>query len=138
MKADCIFCKILRGEIPSAQIYADDHVVAFLDIAPAAKGHTLVIPRPHYETMFDMPAELVQPVFAATQRVGRALMAGLGAEGVNVAQNNFAASGQMVFHVHWHVIPRFTGDGLGLWKQGAYASTEEMRDFAARLAALAK
>ncbi len=132
---DCVFCKILTGELPSTQVYADESAVAFLDIAPAAKGHVLVIPRGHYANMLDMPAGSVQPVFAAAQKVARALMAGLGAEGVNVMQNNFSAAGQMVFHVHWHIIPRFTGDGFKLWSQGAYDSVEEMRGLAERICA---
>ena len=135
MKNDCIFCKILAGELPSVQVYADDAVVAFLDIAPVVHGHTLIIPRGHYPTLFEVPPELAAPLLAATQRVGAALMRALQAEGVNVMQNNFSAAGQMVFHAHWHVIPRFSGDGLSLWRQGAYASNDEMRDFAGRIAA---
>lgn len=134
MHNDCIFCRIVRGELPSSQVYADDKVIAFLDLAPAAKGHTLVVPREHYATMFDVPPELAPALLGASQRVGRALMEEMGAEGVNVGQNNYAAAGQMVFHVHWHIIPRYTGDGLKLWEQGSYGSAEEMNELARRIA----
>lgn len=133
MQNECIFCKIVSGDIPSSQVYADDKVVAFLDLAPAAVGHTLVIPRAHYATLFDVPFELAPALLAASQRVGRALMEELGAEGINVWQNNHAAAGQMVFHAHWHVVPRYTGDGLALWKQGSYDSPEAMQAMAKRL-----
>ena len=135
MQTGCIFCKIVNNELPSSQVYADDEVIAFLDIAPAAKGHALVIPREHYATLFDVPQNLAPALFSATRRVGAALMRELGAEGINVMQNNYPAAGQVVFHVHWHIIPRFRGDGLSLWPQGAYASMDEMRDTAARIAA---
>jgi histidine triad (HIT) family protein len=134
MQNDCIFCKIIREELPSSQVYADDAVIAFLDIAPTAKGHTLIVPRKHYTTVFDVPPDLGPALLSATRQVGAALMRGLGAEGVNVMQNNHPAAGQVVFHVHWHIIPRFTGDGLSLWPQSAYASMEEMRETAARIA----
>lgn len=133
MQEDCIFCKIIRNEIPSSRIYSDDQIIAFLDLAPTAKGHTLVVPRAHYATMFDVPPELGGAVLSACQRVGRALMDEFGAGGINVGQNNFAPAGQMVFHVHWHVIPRFEGDGFSHWAQGAYSSREEMAEVAQRL-----
>lgn len=125
-ESDCIFCKIIRGEIPCAQLYADDHVLSFMDIGPVNRGHALVVPREHHATIFDMPARLGTHVTEAAQRVGRAIMAVTGAEGLNIFQNNFAAAGQMVFHVHWHLIPRFPGDGHELWPQGQYGSMDEM------------
>lgn len=125
-ESDCIFCKIIRGEIPCAQLYADDHVISFMDIGPVNRGHALVVPREHHATIFDMPARLGTHVTEAAQRVGRAIMAVTGAEGLNIFQNNFAAAGQMVFHVHWHLIPRFPGDGHELWPQGQYGSMDEM------------
>lgn len=125
-QSDCIFCKIIRGEIPCAQLYADDHVISFMDIGPVKRGHALVVPREHHATVFDMPAELGAHVMGAAQRVGRAIMAATGAEGLNIFQNNFAAAGQVVFHVHWHLTPRFSDDGLELWSQGQYGSMDEM------------
>lgn len=125
-QSDCIFCKIIRGEIPCAQLYADEHVISFMDIGPVNRGHALVLPKAHYATLFDMPPALGEHIVAATQRVGTAIMDATGAKGLNVLQNNFATAGQMVFHVHWHLIPRFADDGLTLWPQGQYGSQDEM------------
>ncbi len=113
--ASCIFCRIVKGELPSTRVYEDDMMLAFLDINPVSKGHTLVIPKAHYATLLDMPEELARPLIAALARVGKAVMAATGAQGFNCLQNNFAASGQIVHHAHWHVIPRFDGDGLTHW-----------------------
>lgn len=127
---DCIFCKILRGEIPSCQVYSDEHVVAFMDIGPINRGHTLIVPREHHATVFDLPAAVGSHVLAAQQRVGRAIMAATGANGLNIFQNNFATAGQVVFHVHWHLVPRFPADGHLLWPSGSYGSMEEMQALA--------
>ena len=113
----CIFCRIIKGEIPGTRVYEDDDVLAFLDINPVALGHTLVIPKGHYETLLDIPDDLGAKLLPALSRIGRAVMAATKADGFNCMQNNFAASGQMVFHSHWHVIPRFEGDGLKHWPQ---------------------
>ncbi|MGM5487707.1 MAG: HIT family protein [Nanobdellota archaeon] len=120
----CIFCQIAKGEIPSAKVYEDEHVFAFLDIAPVNPGHTLVIPKAHYETMVDTPAEVLQQVIAGTKKCARAMMDATGCDGFNIWQNNFRPAGQAVDHIHFHVIPRFTGDGLQLWPQGSYKDGE--------------
>ena len=113
----CLFCRIIKGEIPGTRVYEDADVLAFLDINPVAPGHTLVIPKGHYETLLDIPDELGAKMVPVLARIGRAVMAATRAGGFNCLQNNFAASGQMVFHSHWHVIPRFDGDGLKHWPQ---------------------
>lgn len=123
---DCIFCKIIRGEIPCAKVYETHTVLAFLDIAPVNKGHALVIPKAHHEDIWHVPGWLAQDLHRAVQIVGQALKDGLGARGVNVGMNNGTAAGQLVFHAHWHLIPRFEGDGLTLWPQKSYDSPEEM------------
>ncbi len=125
--ADCLFCKILAEEVPSARVLENADFVAFLDIAPAKPGHVLVVPKTHCESLLDFPADLGNALLRTLQQVGFAQMQALGAEGFNVLQNNFPAAGQEVFHVHWHVVPRFAGDGLKHWPQGAYASLEEMQ-----------
>lgn len=112
---DCIFCRIIKGEIPSTRVYEDDDVLAFLDINPVMSGHSLVIPKGHYETLLDIPEDLAARILPALARVGRAAMNATKADGFNCLQNNFAASGQVVFHSHWHIIPRFEGDGLRHW-----------------------
>ena len=121
---DCIFCKIIKGEIPSANLYEDDDVVAFLDIAPTQKGHTLVIPKNHYRNLFDMPEDEVKRLFAAVQKVAKGVKEAVGAEGINIGMNNEPASGQIVFHAHVHIIPRRNGDGLKSWPQSKYEEGE--------------
>lgn len=129
-KSDCIFCQIVAGNIPCAKVFETDLVLAFLDIAPIRPGHALVIPKAHHETLLDVPAELSGPLFEALRRVGRAVLAATGAEGLNVGMNNYAAAGQLVPHAHFHVIPRVSGDGLSLWPGAAYDSPEAMRRLA--------
>jgi len=128
--ADCIFCRIVKGEIPCARIYETDQALAFLDIAPVAPGHALVIPKAHHETLFDLPETLGGHLLAAQQRVGRAILAATGATGLNVQMNNFATAGQMVFHAHLHLIPRQAGDGLALWPQTSYPDNAAMSELA--------
>ena len=122
---DCIFCKILANELPSSRVYEDEHCLAFLDIGPLQPGHTLVIPKEHYEFLTDMPDASMAALGNALPRVARAVMAATGAEGFNTFQTNGACSGQMVPHVHFHVIPRRPGDGLGFrWKPFSYGEGE--------------
>jgi histidine triad (HIT) family protein len=118
--ADCIFCKIVKGQIPCAKLYEDAQVLAFLDIAPVTPGHALVIPKAHYPDLFALPDELGAALLAAKKRVGRALLRAMGATGLNVQQNNAPSAGQVVFHAHYHLIPRRAGDGLLLWPGTPY------------------
>ncbi len=113
--SSCIFCQIIQKTLPSAVVYETAEVFAFLDINPLTQGHTLIIPKQHAETIFDMSATSSQAIFEAIQHVGRSLMESLSADGLNVLQNNYAASGQEVGHVHWHLIPRKNNDGVQLW-----------------------
>ncbi len=130
MSQDCIFCRIVKGEIPCAQVYATDDILAFLDIGPVNKGHALVIPKRHYENLFELPPELGAELVTAMRIVGKAVMDAVGAAGLNVGMNNFEAAGQLVPHAHFHLIPRFTGDGLTLWPSGTYESMDEMATLA--------
>ncbi len=127
---DCIFCKIVAGEIPCAQVYSTDKVLAFLDIAPISKGHTLIIPRDHYENLWTVPEELGEEILLALKLVGKAIMSATGATGINVVMNNHRSAGQVVPHAHWHLIPRIEGDGLLKVVQGKYDSEEEMKSMA--------
>ncbi|MFC3477666.1 HIT family protein [Halobacterium litoreum] len=111
MSEDCIFCRIVDGELPARVVYEDDDVLAFLDANPLAPGHTLVVPKDHYETLGDLPADEGEAVFAALHRLTPVVEAAVGADGSNVAFNNGEAAGQEVPHVHGHVIPRFEDDG---------------------------
>lgn len=121
---DCIFCKIIAGELPSLNVYEDEHTVAFLDISPVNRGHTLVVPKKHCADFVSAEAACLTFVHRATQNVARAILAATGAPGCNVTTANGSAAGQSVFHLHWHVIPRFEGDGFQLWPQNNYADGE--------------
>ena len=108
----CVFCKIVNGEIPSAKVYEDDQVLAILDLSQAQKGHTLVMPKKHFDTFLDADSDTVKPVFEVTQKLARKIKTNLNADGVNVLNNTNAAAGQSVMHMHVHIIPRYTNDDL--------------------------
>lgn len=135
MADECIFCKIVAGEIPCAKVFESDTMLAFLDIAPVNAGHALVLPKKHYPTLWEMPEELGKDLLAAVKAVADAVKQETGAQGLNVMQNNYEAAGQLVPHVHFHLIPRFDDDGLKLWPQESYEDPEEMRRLAEAIAA---
>ncbi len=110
---DCIFCRIVAGDIPSTRVYEDDRVIAFLDINPLAEGHTLIIPKAHAERLTELSAQDAEAVFQPVPALARAVVAATGAEGFNVLQNNGRVAGMAVAHVHVHIIPRRADDGLG-------------------------
>ncbi len=107
-----VFAKILRGELPAERIYEDDGSFAFMDIMPRSDGHCLVIPKVAARTLFDLPTEALGPFFGVVQKVGRAALAGMGADGLTLQQFNEPAGGQVVFHLHVHILPRWTGIAL--------------------------
>ncbi|WP_266079495.1 HIT family protein [Haladaptatus caseinilyticus] len=111
MPENCIFCQIVAGDIPSKTVYEDDSVFAFLDVNPLAPGHTLVIPKHHYETLADLPEDAATDLFSALHRLTPVVEDAVAADASNVAFNNGEASGQEVPHVHGHIIPRFDDDG---------------------------
>ncbi len=121
---DCIFCKIVKGEIPCNKVYEDDNVLVLLDIAPVNKGHCLVIPKEHHVDIFETPDELLAEMAKVVKKTAIAVKEGVGVEGVNVKINNGKVAGQVVFHHHIHVIPRFEGDGLNLWSGKSYGEGE--------------
>lgn len=122
---DCIFCKIAKGEIPSATLYEDEDFRVMLDIGPASLGHALILPKQHYANIYELPDELAAKVFVLAKKTARALQKGLHLEGLNVLQNNGTLAGQTVFHFHMHLIPRYQGDELGLsWKPGELKDEE--------------
>ncbi len=120
----CVFCKIGRGEIPSSKVYEDENVLAFLDISPIKKGHTLVIPKEHHETITDVPDILLQEVIVAVKSIAMAVMRATGAGGINLILSMHDVAGQTVPHAHFHIIPRHEGDGLKHWPQGKYEESE--------------
>jgi histidine triad (HIT) family protein len=113
MTEDCIFCQIVDGDIPARVVYEDDDVLAFLDANPMAPGHTLVVPKHHYETLGDLPDDEGSAVFAALHRLTPLVEDAVDADASTVAFNNGEVAGQEIPHVHGHVIPRFEGDGGG-------------------------
>ncbi len=116
---DCIFCRIVAGEIPSHTVYEDDMTLAFLDIHPAARGHTLVIPKQHVADLLSADPLDLEATVRGSQVVARILHKHLQADGINVVQNNGTAAGQDVFHYHVHLIPRWTGDqAIRSWRPG--------------------
>ncbi len=108
---ECLFCRIVSGEIPAKKVYEDSAVVAFLDINPRNPGHTLVVPKKHYETIFDIPEFEGGKLFAALKKTATMVKNGTKAHGIAVCQNNGSAAGQVVAHLHFHVIPRFLNEG---------------------------
>jgi histidine triad (HIT) family protein len=104
-----IFARILRGEIPSTRVYEDDGVVAFMDVMPQANGHTLVVPKAASRNLLDADPATLGPLMAVVQKIARAVRQAFNADGVTVVQFNEPAAGQTVFHLHFHVIPRFDG-----------------------------
>lgn len=109
---DCIFCKIAGGQIPCFKIYEDENVLAFLDVGPVSDGHTLVMPKEHCTKVHNCSAGLLSAVAVVLPKITAAVAAATGADGYNVLCNNGRAAGQLVEHLHFHVIPRKTGDGV--------------------------
>lgn len=124
--SDTIFSKILRGEIPCHRVYEDDLVLAFLDISPLSPGHTLIIPKRAAATLDQLDDDSAAAIGRVMPRIARAVLAATGARNFNVLQNNGEAAHQAVFHVHFHIIPKFDGgQGLGLnWRPGQLNPTE--------------
>lgn len=129
-KEDCIFCKIAKGEIPSTTVYENEDFRVIFDIAPASKGHTLIIPKQHYDDIFDMDAQTGGRLFSLATAVAKSLKKELNCEGMNIVQNNGLIAGQTVFHFHLHLIPRYAGDTVNIkWNPGE-ANQEELKELA--------
>jgi len=109
---DCLFCKMIAGQIPVTKIYEDEDVLAFLDIGPVSDGHTLVIPKQHFEKLHDCPSELLGRFSSKLGKIAGAVTAAMSSDGYNVLCNNGRAAGQLVEHLHFHIIARKKGDGL--------------------------
>ncbi len=110
--ADCVFCKIIAGELPAAVVYRDESVMAFMSLQQLTQGHTLVIPLQHFKNIYELPDDLAGPLLGTAARVARAVKRAFKPDGVWVSQFNEPAAGQSVFHYHLHVIPRYLNDGI--------------------------
>lgn len=122
--SDCIFCKIINGELPCVKVYEDADVMAFLDIHPVNFGHTLVVPKVHYINIFDTPADVLGKLMAVVKKITPAILKATGTNSFNLGVNNGAPAGQVIFHTHFHIMPRYDGDGYKMWGAKAYGPGE--------------
>lgn len=130
---NCIFCKIITKEIPAEVVFENDNWLAFLDIKPINLGHTLLIPKAHHQDLFDLPANLLAETGGLIQKIGLAVKEGTGADGFNLGMNNGAAAGQLVPHAHFHLMPRFEGDGHVHWHGKENISKEEFKTTSSKI-----
>jgi len=134
--SNCIFCSIIKGDIPCAKVYEDEHVLAFLDLSQVTKGHTLVIPKVHKENVYELTPDIAKHIFEAVPKIANAIKAEYNLIGLNILNNNGEHAGQSVFHFHMHLIPRYgKGDGFGaVWKTNESEYTpEELQKIAASI-----
>ena len=125
MNNDCIFCKIANGEIPSKTIYEDENFRVILDLGPATKGHALILPKEHYANLFELPEDTAAAAMKVAKKLSTQMVENLGADGLNLVQNNGEVAGQTVKHFHLHLIPRYKDDGQNiLWKPGEVSQDE--------------
>lgn len=122
----CIFCKISKGEIPSATLYEDEDFRVILDLGPASKGHSLILPKAHYANIIEIPDELAAKAMVLAKKMAARMKEALPCDGVNIVQNNGACAGQTVFHFHMHLIPRREGDQVGVsWNPGTLTQEDK-------------
>lgn len=126
---DCLFCNIAHKKIPSDIVYEDDKTLAFLDINPINPGHTLVIPKKHSENLYDITSADMTACMETAQKIANSLVK-IGAQGINIGQNNGSPAGQVIFHTHFHIIPRYEKDGHTHWKGKGYTSEDESKTLA--------
>lgn len=117
---NCIFCKIVKKEIPADVVYEDDNCLAFLDITPINPGHVLLIPKKHYENLYDLQDEILSKLAPIIKKLAVAVKKGINAEGINIGMNNERPAGQLVPHAHFHIMPRFSNDGYLHWRGQPY------------------
>lgn len=121
---ECIFCKIIKNEIPSSRVFEDEKLIAFLDINPVNKGHVLVVPKEHMETLLDISDNILKELMVTAKKIAKSMRKALKADGINIGMNNFPPAGQAVMHAHIHIIPRFENDGLQHWPSKKYDEGE--------------
>lgn len=129
----CIFCRIAQKQVPASVVYEDEKSLAFLDIRPLNEGHTLIIPKAHYESVFDIPKELLMYLHRITKQVSIAVKKATKADGISIMQQNGEAAGQEVFHLHIHVVPRYKGQKLPRFSDLKEAEKEKLSQTAAKL-----
>jgi histidine triad (HIT) family protein len=129
----CIFCRIAQKRVPANLVYEDEKAMAFLDIKPLSEGHTLIIPKSHYETVFDIPEELLMHIHGVTKRVALAVKKATQADGISIMQQNGKAAGQEILHLHVHIIPRCEDQKLPKFSETSEASKEKLSQTAAKI-----
>ena len=133
-KDDCIFCKLANGEIPTNAIYEDDDFKVILDAAPATRGHALILPKEHFDNLYEIDDAVAAKVLPLAKNVAAHMQKALDCDGLNLLQNNGETAGQTVFHFHMHLLPRYTDDTLNMdWKHLSFTDEEigEIRDLLA-------
>ncbi|MGM5482941.1 MAG: HIT family protein [Nanobdellota archaeon] len=130
---DCIFCKIIQDEIPGEKLYENENTLAIMDINPANKGHVLVIPKEHYETFTDLPDEIAAGLSKTTKKMAEAVNKATKTEGFNIVINNKKVAGQLVPHVHFHIIPRYENDGIDMSVKHKKYEDGELEDYAEKI-----
>ncbi len=133
-KDDCIFCKLANGVFPTNKIYEDEDFTVILDASPANKGHSLILPKNHFDNLFELDPAIAAKVLPLAAKLAAAIKEELGADGINIVQNNGLAAGQTVYHFHTHIIPRFEGDGCNIGWPQKEVDNEEQAALAKRLA----
>jgi histidine triad (HIT) family protein len=129
----CVFCEIVAGSERAVKVYEDDVCMAIMDIAPVNRGHLLVIPKRHYDTVFEMPLDEAAHVFGVACLMARAVKEAVGAEGINILQNNGRAAWQHVFHVHVHVVPRWIDDKIEVYWPAEQSDYDELESVATKI-----
>src|SRR3989338_1218763 len=125
--SECIFCKIVKKEIPADIVFENDHILAFLDINPVNAGHTLIVPKQHCTDLLYTPDDIIKDMMVHTKKVAKAAVAAVKANGFNIGINTKPAAGQVVFHTHLHIIPRFSNDGLKHWPHKKLEKAEMLK-----------
>lgn len=135
---NCIFCKIVAGDIPSSVLYEDEDFKVIMDISPASYGHAIIVTKRHFANLFELEDDVAKKVLIVAKKLAIVLKDELGCEGINFLQNNGEAAGQSVFHIHFHLIPRYAGDNVKMtWTPGKYEDGEAL-ELANRIASLIK
>lgn len=134
-KDDCIFCKLANGVFPTNKIYEDEDFTVILDASPANKGHSLILPKQHFDNLYAIDDETAAKVLPLAKKIAVVIKEELNADGINIVQNNGLAAGQTVFHFHTHIIPRFDNDGCNIGWPQKEPDTDEQADLAAKLSA---
>ncbi len=132
----CLFCKIISGEIPCTKVYEDDTVLAFLDIHPVNIGHTLIVPKAHHTNLYDTEDSTLAHMATIAKKLSTTIKSALNADGINIEMNNDPVAGQIIFHTHLHIIPRFSGDGFAHWHGARGYNDNEASEVAQKIQTL--